>query len=83
MKELLNFRYYVLAALGSVGLTLLLMDCPDSKPFTYWIQFQLGAKAVALACFWLVYRLINYWNPKGRIRILTDISEYLTKIIDQ
>lgn len=83
MKEILNYRYYVLAVLVGVGFTCLLADVEADAEFGRWIAYQVAYKFVAIVCLMLAYRLINKWNPEGKIDAFAKIEKFTTKLIDQ
>ena len=83
MKELFNYRYYVLLALVGLAMVAAFHPCTPGKDFGYWLQFHIATKLIALACMVVAYRAINYWLPKGRISALAKLTEYTSKIIEQ
>lgn len=82
MKEILNYRYYVLAVLVGVGFTLLFADTDDTK-ITDWLAYQFAFKVIGLAALSLAYRLINYWNPRGRIGAFAKLENLTSKLIEK
>lgn len=82
MKEIFNYRYYVLLVLTSIA-TICTLTISEDEAFDMWIAYFVVSKVIALALWIVIYRAINYWLPKGRISALAKLSECATKIIEQ
>lgn len=82
MKEILNYRYYVLAVLVGVGFTLLLADTADMD-IAKWLAYQFAFKVVGVVSLFVAYKLINYWNPKGKIDAFAKLEKLTSKLIEQ
>lgn len=82
MKEILNYRYYVLLVFTSIA-TICTLTISDDEAFEMWIAYFVVSKVIALALWIVIYRMINYWLPKGRISALADMTEAIDKIIEK
>lgn len=82
MKEIFNFRYYVLFALVAIA-TICTLTISDDEALDMWIAYFVVSKVIALALWIVIYRMINYWLPKGRISALADMTEAIDKIIEK
>lgn len=80
MREVFNYRYYLLALLIGCAFILFFKECSDEN-INDWIKFHLGAKGVAIVLVLLAKRLIDYWNPKGKIDALAKIQRMTKNII--
>lgn len=82
MKQIFNYRYYVLFALVAVA-TICTLTISEDEAFDMWVAYFVVSKVIALALWIVIYRMINYWLPKGRISVLANLSETIEKIIEQ
>lgn len=80
MRQLFNFRYYVLFALVGVAITLFFMDCPEEH-YNDWLKFQLGTKPIAVACGYIALKLIDRWNYQNKIPWLTKVANKVDEIL--
>lgn len=81
MKEILNYRYYVLAVLVGVGFTCIATDTDDAD-ILKWIEYHFTFKMIGLALLFMAYKLVNYWNPKGKIDAFAKIEKLTSKLIE-
>ena len=82
MKEIFNYRYYLLFALVTIA-TICTLTISDDEAFDKWIAYFVVTKVIAVALWIVIYRAINYWLPKGRISALADMTEAIDKIIEK
>lgn len=82
MKEILNYRYYILAGLVGAGLACMLADTDDAD-ILKWLSYQFAFKVVGIASLFMAYKLINRWNPQGKIDALAKLSEATEKILSK
>lgn len=82
MKEIFNYRYYLLFALVTIA-TICTLTISDDEAFDKWIAYFVVTKVIAVALWIVIYRAINYWLPKGRIPALADMTEAIDKIIEK
>lgn len=82
MKEIFNYRYYVLLVLISIA-TICTLTISEDEALDKWIAYFVVTKVIALALWIVSYRAINYWLPKGRISALSDMTEAIDKIIEK
>lgn len=70
MKQLTNYRYYVLTGLLAISLLCLFAD--SNNEFAFY-----ASKVVAAIAFYALCRLHKHWEAKGEIPLLTkdDIDE--------
>lgn len=79
MKPLLNWRYYVLTAICTAGILLMLAACgePAADAPTDVTLLKTGIfAALATGCFALQIKLCSYWRRHGRIPELTKINNH-------
>lgn len=70
MKQLLNWRWWVLSALLSVGfLMVALMFGEDNLPLIEFIEVRIYLAIAASACFYILGRLTKRWQNKGKVEI--------------
>lgn len=82
MKELLNYRYYILFALTGIALVLMLKPCEPNQDFFGWLAFHLSHKAVGVCVLFVIYKLLDKWNFENKIPIVTRIVTMVDKLID-
>lgn len=82
MREMFNFRYYVLAFLVWAAMVGWLSDAPEYMDNVEWLQYHLGAKGVGTLCGYVAYRLVDHWNFLGRIPLVTKVADWLSGIVD-
>ena len=80
MKELINYRYYVISLLVNIafGLTLSDWDVPE---FDKWITYHITTKAIAAVLFFCTYKLMKRWE--GKLPLFGKIQELTTSIIEK
>lgn len=76
MRELFNYRYYVLIAVVTVALVATFSGC-DNDDMQSWIAYHVATKFLGLSMWALAYRLIEYWNVRGKIKGLTNLTKYV------
>lgn len=72
MKVLLNWRYYVIAALFAIGfLAIARLFGEPTEPMTdaEWLMQSAISLSVGVPCFYTLFRLIKQWELKGNITI--------------
>lgn len=74
MKNLLNWRYFALAALGCICFILLIAVPSADVDDLHWLGCVLVIKSLAALTFGLTYYLYSHWVATGRIRRLSDNS---------
>lgn len=68
MKELFNWRYYVLYTLFGVGLwSFLFIAAQDNRPLGAWIETRLYLAVIGFACFMALGKLHNKWSREGKV----------------
>lgn len=69
MKQLLNWRQWVLNALFAVGFfAVMLIFGDDERPMTQWIEARIYLALIATACFYTLYKLTKKWKYDGKIK---------------
>lgn len=81
MKELMNYRYYVLLVILGVAMTLGLSECPEGETFGGWVLYHITLKTFAVVCFGIVYLLVEIW--KDKLPLFGKIQELTTSIIEK
>lgn len=75
MKRLLNWRYYVLAALFAVCYTtVMLIFGVDERPFGQWLALRLCLAAVAWITGTSLGRLHRQWSRQGKVEPFSGSS---------
>lgn len=69
MKTLLNWRYYVMAALFGAGALALAraFSLPDTMPQPEWSMQFLLSMAAGLSAFVIFGKLTSRWSKQGKI----------------
>lgn len=79
MKGLFNYRYYILIALG-LSATILMFTQSENEDIVGWLQFHMANKTISIIIYYVMYKLIDYWLPKGKINGLAELAERLEKL---
>lgn len=79
MKEIFNYRYYVLLALVATASTLFFAGC-EEEDIAVWTMFHITNKMIAILLFSLTARLIDHWNPKGKIDALAKMMRKIENL---
>ena len=82
MKELLNYRYYVLFALMGIALIALFKPCIPNQDFFGWMAFHIATKIVGCAILFVIYKLLDKWNFENKIPVVTRIVTMVDKLVD-
>ena len=82
MKELFNYRYYVLFALTGIALILMLKPCTPNEDFFGWLAYHLSHKAVGCVVLLVLFKLLDKWNFENKIPVLTRIITVVDKLVD-
>ena len=70
MKQILNWRWWVLSALLGVGfLMVALMFGEDNLPLIEFIEVRIYLAIAASACFYTLSRLTKRWQNKGKVEV--------------
>lgn len=70
MKQILNWRWWVLSALLGVGfLMVALMFGEDNLPLIEFIEVRIYLAIAASACFYTLGRLTKRWQNKGKVEV--------------
>lgn len=80
MKELMNYRYYVLLVILGVAMTLGLSGC-QGETFGGWVLYHITLKTFAVGFFGIAYLLVEIW--KDKLPFFDKVQELTTSIIDK
>lgn len=70
MKQIFNWRWWVLSALLGVGfLMVALMFGEDNLPLIEFIEVRIYLAIAAYACFYTLGRLTKRWQNKGKVEV--------------
>lgn len=68
MKEILNWRWWIIYTLLSVGLlALFAIFGDDERPLEAWIEVRIYLAILSFACLYTMHRLRQNWEIKGKI----------------
>lgn len=77
MRELLNFRYYVILALATIGMSLLIVELPEDLSVLSDLVISLVLLIGSMASIAAAVRLYRYWLKQGKIKSDTEIFKKL------
>lgn len=70
MKQLLNWRQWVLYVLFAVGFfAVVLIFGEDERPMGEWIEARIYLAVLAAACFYPLCKLTKKWERENKIKI--------------
>lgn len=70
MKQIFNWRWWVLSALLGVGfLMVALMFGEDNLPLIEFIEVRIYLAIAAYACFYTLGRLTKRWQNKRKVEV--------------
>lgn len=73
MKQLLNWRQWVLYALLTIGFfAVILIFGDDELPMAQWIEVRIYLALIAAACFYPLCKLTKKWEREGKIDKFLD-----------
>ncbi|WP_300897652.1 hypothetical protein [uncultured Alistipes sp.] len=75
MKALLNWRYYILMAVGLIAILGLFSVPIDDLPFGRWIAALIISKVIGLGALYLNYRMVAYWEARNRIPEMSKMMQ--------
>ena len=76
MKKILtNYRYWVLFLVFVIAVLGIFSEPVDTLPRLRYYLTLLITKIVGFGAAWLDWRLIRYWEAKGKLPELSDISD--------
>lgn len=83
MKELLNYRYYVLIALTALTMTMLLGECPEGEDLQGYLQFHATHKIIGSALAVVLIKAYEYWNIHNRLPLISKLAFTLKRLTDE
>lgn len=70
MKQLFNWRQWVLYALFVIGFSaVILVFGDDERPMAQWIEVRVYLALIAFACFYPLRKLTKKWEREGKIKM--------------
>lgn len=73
MNRLLNWRQWVLYALLAVGFfAIMAIFGDDERALSEWIEARVYLAAIAVTCFYSLWRLTKKWEREGKIPEFTN-----------
>lgn len=72
LRIILNWRYWVLLAIGSVALIGIFGTPEDYEGFAWWVAFFVS-KAIGFYLGYLYFRLFMYWDDRNEIAELSKL----------
>lgn len=70
-KEIFNYRYYVLFALFFTSVVFIFGERVEDMPIFKWVYLFVADKAFGFLCGYAVYRLVKFWDSKGKIPFIS------------
>lgn len=83
MKELMNYRYWILLLEVCAAMVSALAPCSEGKGFWEWLIYHLIAMLSAVVIFSNVMIQMSIWMKKGKLPLLKKIQELTTSIIEK
>lgn len=78
LRIILNWRYWVLLAIGSVALIGIFGSPEEYEGFAWWVAFIIS-KVIGFYFGYLYFRLFMYWDGRNEIaelsRLAKDVEE--------
>lgn len=72
MKQLFNYRNYLLSALVFISAVCIFSEPNPALDTAKWAAIFIASKTIGFAAGYLAYRLLAYWEKRGKTRILKD-----------
>lgn len=70
MKQIFNWRQWVLYALLTIGFfAVILIFGDDELPMAQWIEVRIYLVLIATACFYPLSKLTKKWEREGKIKM--------------
>ncbi len=73
LRIILNWRYWVLLAIGSVALIGIFGSPEEYEGFAWWVAFIIS-KVIGFYFGYLYFRLFMYWDDRNEIAELSRLA---------
>jgi hypothetical protein len=75
IKEIFNFRYYVLFALLLTSVVFIFGERVEEMTFFSWVATLIADKVFGILCGYGFFKLAEFWDKQGKIPFMSIKEE--------